>query len=324
LPFALGSYREAIRAGGIAVETNLAAFDVSVERAKAGIVDAGIAASPANAARSPRAPERFRARLASFPERARLTITHGVERLVDYQDDAYAHAYLTRVERLAALDSRASADAKLTEAVARGLALWMSFEDTMRVAQLKTRPERVAAIEQRLRVRPDQLAEVNEFLRPRVEEICGTLPAGVGRRLLASPSWRRRIERHTAGRCIRTSTITGFMMMKTLASLRRWRRGTLRYVNEQAHIEDWLNTVAALAPVDYDLAVELARCQQLVRGYGDTHERGFGNHQRIAHAARALAGRTDAAATVGRLRRAAAADDRGTALDRELAALGIG
>jgi indolepyruvate ferredoxin oxidoreductase beta subunit len=113
-------------------------------------------------------------------------------------------------------------------------------------------------------------------------------------------------------------------MMKALASLRRWRRGTLRYADEQTHIEQWLAEVAGLAKVDYDLAVELAKCQQLVRGYGDTHERGFRNHQRITGAARALAGRADAAAAVGRLRRAAAADDRGTALDRELAALGVG
>jgi indolepyruvate ferredoxin oxidoreductase beta subunit len=111
--------------------------------------------------------------------------------------------------------------------------------------------------------------------------------------------------------------------MKTLASLRRWRRSTLRFAVEQAHIEQWLDEVAALAKVDYDLAIELARCQQLVRGYGDTHERGWNHHQRIARAAQALAGRTDAAITVGRLRRAAAADENGAALDRELAALNL-
>ena len=103
--------------------------------------------------------------------------------------------------------------------------------------------------------------------------------------------------------------------------MRRWRRGTLRYAEEQARIEQWLAEVAALARVDYDLAVELAKCQQLVRGYGDTHERGWQNYQRILAAARALAGRSDAATTVDRLRRAAAQDERGTFLERELAAL---
>ena len=111
--------------------------------------------------------------------------------------------------------------------------------------------------------------------------------------------------------------------MKTLASLRRWRRSTLRFADEQAHIEQWLGEVAALAKVDYDLAIELARCQQLVRGYGDTHERGWKHHQRIARAAQALAGERTRRSTVGRLRRAAAADENGAALDRELAALNL-
>jgi indolepyruvate ferredoxin oxidoreductase beta subunit len=324
LPFSLESYREAIRAGGIAVETNLAAFDASVKRAKTGAVNGATETAVQRVAGTSLLPGRFATRVASFPEAARATIAHGVERLIDYQDEAYADVYLARLEGLTGYEPATRTDAALTDAVARGLALWMSFEDTIRVAQLKTRPERVAAIERRLRVRPDQVAEVSEFVRPRVEEICGTLPANVGRRLLASPAWRRRIERHTAGRRIRTSTITGFAMLKTLASLRRWRRGTLRYAHEQEHIAQWLGTVAALAKVDYDLAVELAKCQQLVRGYGDTHERGFTNHQRITSAARALAGRTDAAVTIGRLRRAAAADELGTALDRELAALGVG
>jgi len=324
LPFGLESYRQAIRAGGIAVESNLAAFDASVARAQAEVVIVPPAdAKSHRTAREPRIPPAMQGRVQRFPETARTTIAHGIERLIDYQDMAYAELYLARLEKVAALEPAGTTNGALTEAAARGLALWMSFEDTMRVAQLKTRPERAAAIVQRLRVRDDQLTEVREFLRPRVEEICGTLPAGLGRRLLASPAWRRRLERHTAGRQVRTSTISGFALMKTLASLRRWRRSTLRFAVEQAHIEQWLDEVAALAKVDYDLAIELTRCQQLVRGYGDTHERGWNHHQRIARAAQALAGRTDAAITVGRLRRAAAADENGAALDRELAALNL-
>jgi indolepyruvate ferredoxin oxidoreductase beta subunit len=324
LPFGLESYRQAIRAGGIAIATNLAAFDASVARAQAGTVIT--APDDAKARKTPREPSlssAMQARTQSFPAAARTTIAHGIERLLDYQDAAYADLYLARLEKIAALERPGTASGALTEAAARGLALWMSFEDTMRVAQLKTRPERAAAIVHRLRVRDDQLTEVSEFLRPRVEEICGTLPAGIGRRLLASPAWRRRLERHTSGRQVRTSTITGFALMKMLASLRRWRRTTLRFADEQAHIEQWLGEVAALAKVDYDLAIELARCQQLVRGYGDTHERGWKHHQRIARAAQALAGRPDAALTVGRLRRAATADENGGALDRELAALDL-
>jgi indolepyruvate ferredoxin oxidoreductase beta subunit len=248
---------------------------------------------------------------------------HGVARLLDYQDAPYASEYLDRVSPFAAFESD-RLDAPLTEAVARGLALWMSFEDTLRVAQLKTRPARIGDIERRLRVKPGQVVEVREFLKPRVEEICGTLPASLGRRLLASPGWRRRIERFTGGRQVRTSTITGFAFLRALAGMRRWRRGTLRYAEEQARIEQWLSDVSALAHSDYDLATEVARCQPLVRGYGDTHSRGLSNHARLLDVARRMSGQPQAAGTIARLRRAANVDEQGEAFDRELAALGLG
>ena len=74
----------------------------------------------------------------------------GARRAIDYQDPDYAKLYLDRLERVAALDEKASVTAEygrwsLTEAVARGLALWMTFEDTIRVADLKTRAARFRA-----------------------------------------------------------------------------------------------------------------------------------------------------------------------------------
>jgi len=317
LPFAADAYRAAIREGGIAVETNLAAFDASCKRAQHGEVDVASATRHAE----PRIPGPLLERVRALPAGAQSTVMHGVARLIDYQDERYASEYLDRLARFPALES-GRPDSALTEAVARGLALWMSFEDTLRVAQLKTRPSRFAGIEDRLGVRPGQIVEVREFLKPRVEEICGTLPASLGRRLLASPGWRRQIERYTGGRQVRTSTITGFAFLRVLAAMRRWRRGTLRYAEEHARIAEWLDNVATLARSDYDLATELARCQPLVRGYGDTHSRGLSNHTRLLDVARRLSGQPDAAGTIARLRRAAAADEQGEAFDREMATLG--
>jgi indolepyruvate ferredoxin oxidoreductase beta subunit len=318
LPFPVDAYRAAIREGGIAVETNLAAFESSYGRAKAG----GDARQPqTSAAALPQIPAALAGRIrGEFPEQSQATLVHGVARLIDYQDLGYAEEYLARVAGFAKFDNGTGA---LTEAVARGLALWMSFEDTLRVAQLKTRARRTAGIHEKLRVRPGQVVELREFMKPRVEEICGTLPAALGRRLLTSPGWRRRIERHTGGRQIRTSTITGFASLRALAGMRRWRRGTLRYAEEQARIADWLERIASLARTDYGLAVEVARCQTLVRGYGDTHERGFANHTLLLDAAQRLCGREDAVPAIARLRRAAAADERGEALGRELRTLGL-
>ena len=67
----------------------------------------------------------------------------------------------------------------------------------------------------------------------------------------------------------------------------------------------------------------MARCQRLVKGYSDTHERGTRNFEQLMAAARKLAGRDDAAAALRRLRDAALADEHGKALGTALAAAGV-
>ena len=199
----------------------------------------------------------------------------------------------------------------------------MSVEDTIRVAQQKTRPQRRAAIRSAARLKPGQVLEVREFLKPRVEELCGTLPATLGRRLLASAAWRRRLTRFTGERTVRTTSVSGYLLLRLVAGLRRWRRGTLRHTLERAQIDTWLATIERIAPRDYALAVRVADAQHLVRGYGDTYERGLANFQRVLAAAEQLTG-AEAAGALARLLRAGRADDEGVAIQRELAALGLG
>jgi indolepyruvate ferredoxin oxidoreductase beta subunit len=102
--------------------------------------------------------------------------------------------------------------------------------------------------------------------------------------------------------------------------MRRWRRGSLRYAVENARIEAWLARIDRHANIDVALALEIARCQRLVKGYSDTHERGTRNFDKLMHAADTLAGRPQAAAALRRLRDAALADEHGQALDAQLAA----
>jgi indolepyruvate ferredoxin oxidoreductase, beta subunit len=108
-----------------------------------------------------------------------------------------------------------------------------------------------------------------------------------------------------------------------LAGLRRWRRGSLRYQVENTRIEAWLAQIQAALPAQPALALELARCQRLVKGYSDTHERGTRNFDQLMAAARKLAGRDDAAAALRRLHDAALADEHGKALDTAMAATGV-
>lgn len=330
LPFRKAAFEAAIKKGGIAVDTNLAAFEDAYQRAERGGDGAQAEEDKSGEiptqARSPKLQpllDRVR-RLAAPVQKVAL---EGARRTIDYQDPEYAKMYLDRLERVAALDAKRDAGTgaaaygpwALSEATARSLALWMTFEDTIRVADLKTRATRFERVKDEVRAEPGQLFGITEFMKPRVEEIAGTLPAGMGHWVLRSPGMSRRLARWTGGRQIRTGTVTGFLMLHVLGGLRRWRRGTLRYHEENARIEQWLGRIESLAVTHYPLAVELARAQRLVKGYGETHERGWRNFCTLVDRLDELAQRKDGAEVLVRLQAAALADEEGKALARELA-----
>jgi indolepyruvate ferredoxin oxidoreductase, beta subunit len=370
LPFRKAAFEAAIKKGGIAVSTNLAAFEDAWKRAERGgeaapgtpeargaIAGAdlgppaalslggtlardtvGTPADPLSAvpaqARSPKL-QPLLDRVRRLAEPVQTIALEGVRRAIDYQDPEYAKLYLDRLERVAGLDikqgvvrggdfsDRVAADAygkySLSEATARSLALWMTFEDTIRVADLKTRSTRFARVRDEIRADPGQLFGITEFMKPRVTEIAGTLPVGLGRWLLRSQGASRLLTRWTGGKQIRTGTVTGFLMLHLLGGLKRWRRGTLRFHEENERIEKWLGRIEGLAATNYALAVELARAQRLVKGYGDTHERGWRNFSALVDKLDELAPRPDGAAVLARLQAAALADEEGKALARELA-----
>ena len=158
-------------------------------------------------------------RVRRLPASVQPLVLEGVRRTLDYQDRAYAGLYLERVEDIAQLDTQQGAPAAgaLTQAVARSLALWMTFEDTIRVADLKTRSDRFARVRSEIRAGAGQLFGITEFLRPGVAEIAGTLPAALGSWVLRSPRVIRRLDRYTSCRQVRTTTVSGFLLLHTLA-----------------------------------------------------------------------------------------------------------
>jgi indolepyruvate ferredoxin oxidoreductase beta subunit len=330
LPWGIEAYQHAIKESGLAVEASLAAFEAGRQAAiDAQAVPLTAAAWPSNHGTIDASdyaleavPTRLRARIVDqFPLILRDLLGMGAARLSDYQDDAYTASFLDRLERILKYDAARLTDPKLTAATGRALALWMSFEDVMRVAQIKTRRGRIERIRREVRANPTDLVNVREFVKPRVEEICGTLPAGLGRRLLDSPRAHRTLTRFTAGRRISTSTISGFLLLRCISALRHFRRGTLRFKLENERIEAWLGQIAAIAPRDYDLAVELAECQTLVKGYGDTHERGWASFSQISQLAPKLVGQPQSAARLRILREAALIDDNGEQLKHALSQL---
>jgi indolepyruvate ferredoxin oxidoreductase, beta subunit len=209
-------------------------------------------------------------------------------------------------------------DIRLINETARHLALWMTYEDTIRVAQLKTRASRFERVRGEVRVKGDQVLAINEYMHPRLQEICETLPAAFGRWLFGSGWPRRLVERFTQrGRVITTSSLRGFLMLYAVAGMKRWRRSTLRFEQENALIEDWLRLIETTAAVNPQLAIEVAQCQRLVKGYSDTHERGLRNYETLVGIVQ-KAGAGLAPATLRELRDAALADERGDKLRASL------
>lgn len=312
LPFSRVQCEEAIRRAGVGVQASLQAFAAGFEAAIAPApVEAVTVAGPVLGPRL--AP--LAARIAAeFPAAAHDVLRHAVLRLADYQDEAYAAAYLDRL-----LPLRAHGAELLGES-ARHLALWMTYEDAVRVADLKTRRSRFDRVAGEVRASESQLLLVNEFMHPRLEEIADILPARMGRWLLA-PGWARSlVGRFTReGRVVRTSTLRGYLLLYAIAALRPLRPLSLRSVQEQERIGQWLAEIRRLAATHPALALELARTQRLVKGYGDTHARGWRNFQRLLEAVPRLESDPAGARRLGELAAAALADDSGHALDRMLA-----
>src|SRR5262249_11824979 len=217
---------------------------------------------------------------------------------------------------------RGEGSGALLAETARQLALAMAYEDTVRVAELKIRASRVARVREEVRIEDGQILEIAEFFHPRTQEIADTLPAPVGRWLIRTPWARGLVDRATRkGKVVKTTSVGGFLLLYSVAKLKRLRRRSLRFIAEQAVLATWLDVVAATARPDYPLAVQVARMRGLVKGYGDTHARGQAKFDPLAALIPRLVRQGQSAAALEALIKAALANEDGQALDKAIAEL---
>jgi indolepyruvate ferredoxin oxidoreductase beta subunit len=316
------AFEAAIRAEGKSVEANLRGFAAGRDAVRAGAAAAG----SAEKRRQPTAVSLASleaAAAASFPA-AQEIVVEGLRRLAAYQDLAYAQLYLDRLGAIAAADRQCGAEGRLLRETARHLAVRMSFEDVIRVAQAKIDPARLARIRRDMRIGEGEPYAIVEFFKPGIEELCSILPPALAKPILAWSQRRGWLGRVYWGMEIRTTGIAGYLRLKLLATLRRWRPRSHRFREEQAQIETWLALITEAAQLSAALALEIAECARLIKGYGETHARGLGNYHAIEHRVMrpALAGRIDPAAAsdaVAAARVAALADPEGERLAQCLA-----
>ena len=221
----------------------------------------------------------------------------------------------------------------LTSETGRFLALWMSYEDLVRVADLKSRSSRFERVRAEVGAKAHEPVHIIEYLKPGVEEVAAVLPPFLSKRLLAWTGKRGLTYKLNVGIHLKSTSVMGFIVLRLMAALRPLRRMSARYAEEQALIERWLRAVRDAAARDLGLALEIALCARLIKGYGDTNRRAKASFVRILDTlvdgsapqddrARALDDRARAMA-IGKARAAALADAEGLSLEQSLATHGI-
>ena len=297
LPLPRAACEAAIRGGGRGAEASLRGFAAGYD----------IAGGSREAPKPPAPPQRA----TGLDEILKL----GKERLLDYQGEAYANLYDERMKPFLA------GDPKLAAEVARHLALWMAYEDIIRVADLKTRASRFERVRQEVGAKEGEPVVVIDFLKPGVEEFASLLPGFLGAKLISWAERRGKLDAYNVGMHIKTSGVLGYLLVRSLAWLRPWRPMSYRYGEEQRLIERWLGLVADAAKRDAALALEVAECARLIKGYGETHRRGKANFLAIVDALvenPATASPVEQAAAIHKAREAALADPEGKALGTSL------
>lgn len=310
LPLSREACEAAIRRSGKAVEVSLAGFAAGHARARQEAADEPAPAAPATPV--PAAGERVRR---DFDASLHGVLALGVARLADYQDEAYADLFLDRIARIRDAAGAGEAGIALTREAARQLAVWMSYEDVARVAQLKSRPERYRRVRHEVHAKPGQPVAVTEFLKPGVDEVCDALPPGLAALVRSRGSGLFGQPVH-----LRSTTVSGWLALRILARLRGWRRRSTRYAHEQALIEDWLAALTRLGKDDPPAALETAQLPSVLKGYGDTRRRGRASFERIFAELVESAPAPGLAERVRAAREAALADPEGRGLG---AALGV-
>jgi indolepyruvate ferredoxin oxidoreductase beta subunit len=322
MPVTAEQLEAAIRQDSKSIDSNLRGFRAGLEAARAKVQTAK---SSEKKKYAPVSPELLEHEVGySMPALAQPIAVEGVRRLIAYQGLAYAKQYLDRLRPVIEADAAAGAHGKLLKEVARHLAVRMSYEDVVRVAQAKIAPSRMRRIaREELRVK-DEPYSVHDFLKPGIEEMCQLLPPFLARPILALAARRGWLGRVYFGMEISPTTISGYLRFLMLAKLRRLRPYGYRYAQEQAHIESWLGLVVAAARHSTELGLEVAECARLIKGYGDTYARGVSNYRSIETRLirPALAGQIPlprAADAVASARTAALVDPEGESLAKCLA-----
>jgi hypothetical protein len=248
-----------------------------------------------------------------LPDSASPIVSDGIHGLIKYQGAAYAKLYVDRLRRF--VGKRGVDDTMFCE-IARLMAMRMSYEDPIWIAQLK-----LAELETDTGApRAPSADDVRKF---RLDELVDALPAVVAEPVLDALQWAGWVHKTVSIR-FGNASWWGIRRLKIEASLRRWRRFSVRYAKERLWVERWLHMIDRSLTKQPAAASTMVQTATMVQGYGDAYRQGLADwHAIIDGLAKAtfdgVLPLKNLAGAVAEARAAAMPDPRQAALKRVIA-----
>jgi hypothetical protein len=208
---------------------------------------------------------------------------------------------------------RRGVDEAMLREIARLMARRMSYEDPIRIAQLKL-AEWEAACGNSRRLPEDMIGKF------RLDELIGALPAAVAEPVLDALEWVGWTHMPVSIRFSARSR-WGVRRLKIEAGLRRWRLFSVRYARERAWVERWLHMIGRSLEKQPAAAPAMVQTATMISGYGAPYRHGLADwHTVIDGLAKptfdGVLPLADLAGAVADARAAAAPDSRQVALKR--------
>jgi hypothetical protein len=246
-----------------------------------------------------------------LPEPVMAAASEAIHLLIDYQGPSYAHLYVDRLRRF--IGKQGVDDAMLTD-IARLMAVRMSYEDPIRIAQLKLAE---------LAGQPATSAGSVDVRKFRIEELIGALPAVIAEYVLDALEWAGWMNKRVS---IRFSTASrfGIRRLKIEAGLRRWRLLSVRYAKERVLVERWLHMIDRSLAKQPRAAPAIVQSATMIGGYGDVYRQGLADWNAIIDGLvkptfDGVLALPDLAGSIAEARAAAIPDPRQAALKRKIA-----
>jgi hypothetical protein len=203
-----------------------------------------------------------------LPEPVMVVASDAIHLLIDYQGTSYAELYVHRLRRF--VGKQGVDDAMLTD-IARLMAVRMSYEDPIRIAQLKL-AELAGA--------PAGAAGSVDVRKFRIEELIGALPAVIAEYLLDALEWAGWLHKRVSIR-FSTASRLGVRRLKIEAGLRRWRLFSVRYAKERVWVERWLHMIDRSLTKQPQAAPVIVQTATMIEGYGDVYRQGLADWNAI-------------------------------------------